>query len=57
MAGWTADPSITWGTPIQDPPGVGIIWDTSGADGIIWDTSNDDGIIWDTAIMTSPNPQ
>ena len=57
VAGWTPDPSIAWGTAIQDPQGVGIIWDTSGADGIIWDTSGDDGIIWDTAIMTSADPR
>jgi hypothetical protein len=57
VAGWTPDPSIAWGTPIQDPQGVGIIWDTSGADGIIWDTSGNDGIIWDTAIMTSADPR
>jgi hypothetical protein len=57
LAGWTSDPSIAWGTPIQDPQGVSIIWDTSGADSIIWDTSNNDSIIWDTAIMTSPDPR
>jgi subtilisin family serine protease len=56
VAGWTSDPSIVWGTPLRDPQGVGIIWDTAGADGIIWDTSGD-GIIWDTAIMTSPDPR
>jgi serine protease AprX len=56
VAGWTPDPSIAWGAPIQDPHGVGIIWDTAGADGIIWDTSGD-GIIWDTAVLTSPDPR
>ena len=55
MAGWTSDPSIVWGAPIQDPQGVAIIWDTA-AEAIIWDTSAD-AIIWDTAIMTSPDPQ
>jgi subtilisin family serine protease len=57
VAGWTADPSIVWGAPIQDPQGVGIIWDTSGAEGIVWDTTDSDGIVWDTAIMTSPDPR
>jgi subtilisin family serine protease len=57
LAGWTADSSITWGTPIQDPQGVGIIWDTSGADGIIWDTSDGDGIVWDMAILTASDPR
>jgi hypothetical protein len=57
VGGWTASPSIAWGTPIQDPQGVAIIWDTSEADAIIWDTSNGDAIIWDTAIMTSPDPR
>jgi hypothetical protein len=55
MAGWTSDPSIAWGAPIQDPHGVAIIWDTS-AEAIIWDTSAD-AIIWDTAIMISPDPR
>ncbi len=50
-------PSIVWGTPIQDPQGVGIVWDTSGANGIVWDTSDSDGIVWDTAVMTSPDPK
>jgi subtilisin family serine protease len=57
VADWTADPSIEWGAPIQDPQGVSIIWDTSEADSIIWDTSDNDSIIWDTAIMTSPDPR
>jgi serine protease AprX len=57
MAAWTDDKSIVWGTQIQDPQGVMIIWDTSSADMIIWDTSNNDMIIWDTAIMTSANPR
>jgi hypothetical protein len=57
LAGWTTAPSIAWGTPIQDPQGVSIIWDTSKADSIIWDTSGNDSIIWDTAIMTSPDPR
>jgi hypothetical protein len=53
MADWTLDPLIVWGTPIQDPQGVAIIWDTA-AEAIIWDTSAD-AIIWDTAVMTSPD--
>jgi hypothetical protein len=57
IAGWTADASIVWGTPFQDPQGAGIVWDTSAADGIVWDTSDSDGIVWDTAIMTSPDPR
>jgi subtilisin family serine protease len=57
MAGWTADPSIAWGTSMQDPQGAAIIWDTAAADAIIWDTSGNDAIIWDTAVMTSADPR
>jgi hypothetical protein len=57
MAGWTADPSIAWGTLIQDPQGAEIIWGTSEADEIIWGTSQRNEIIWGTAVMTSPDPQ
>jgi hypothetical protein len=53
VAGWTTGPSITWGTPIQDPGGTAIIWGTSGAYAIIWGTSDGEAIIWGTAIMTS----
>ena len=28
VADWTTDPSIAWGTPIQDPQGQGITWGT-----------------------------
>ena len=57
VADWTTAPSITWGTPINDPQGATIIWDTSQADTIIWDTSDGDTIVWDTAIMTSADPR
>jgi subtilisin family serine protease len=57
VAGWTADRSIVWGTPIQDPQGAGIMWGTSEAEGIMWGTSEDEGIMWGTAIMTSPEPR
>jgi serine protease AprX len=57
VAGWTADPSIAWGTPIQDPQGSVIIWGTSEAYVIIWGTSKDSVIIWGTAIMTSTDPR
>jgi subtilisin family serine protease len=53
VAGWTANPSIVWGTPIQDPQGTAIIWGTSNGDAIIWGTSDGDAIIWGTTIMTS----
>jgi hypothetical protein len=56
MAGWTVDPSIAWGAPIQDPQGAGILWGTSSGDGILWGTSEDYGILWGTALMTSPDP-
>jgi subtilisin family serine protease len=56
MAGWTADPSIAWGTPLHAPQGPaeqgdGIIWGTADqGDGIIWGTADQgDGIIWGTA--------
>ena len=42
VAGWTSDPSIAWGAPIQDPQGAAIIWGTSEADAIIWGTSEAD---------------
>jgi hypothetical protein len=57
VAGWTAHPSITVGTLIQDPQGAAIVWDTSEADAIVWDTSDGDAIVWDTAIMTSADPR
>jgi hypothetical protein len=57
VAGWTTDPSIAWGTPIQDPQGAGILWGTSEAEGILWGTSEDEGILWGTTIMTSPDPR
>jgi hypothetical protein len=53
VAGWTADPSIAWGTSIQDPQGVAIVWGTSEAFAIVWGTSNDDAIVWGTGILTS----
>ena len=53
MAGWTADPSIAWGTAIQNPQGVAIVWGTSEAYAIVWGTSEADAIVWGTAIMTS----
>jgi hypothetical protein len=56
VAGWTADGSIVWGTPIQDPQGAGIMWGTSHVEGIMWGTS-DDETVGGTAIMTSPDPQ
>ncbi|MEA2463005.1 MAG: hypothetical protein QOJ98_752, partial [Acidobacteriota bacterium] len=56
VAGWTADRSIAWGTPIQDPGGEAIIWGTSGAYAIIWGTSDGEAIIWGTSIMTSADP-
>jgi subtilisin family serine protease len=57
VAGWTADPSIVWGTLIQDPQGATIIWGTSDGETIIWGTSDDEAILWSTAIMTSPDPR
>jgi hypothetical protein len=59
VAGWTADPSIAWGTAIQDPQGVAIVWGTSEAYAIVWGTSQqeEDAIVWGTAIMTSPDPR
>jgi subtilisin family serine protease len=57
VAGWTADPSIAWGTPIQDPQGATIIWGTAEAATIIWGTADNETIIWGTAIMTTPDPQ
>jgi serine protease AprX len=67
MAGWTPDPSIAWGAPIQDPQGAAIIWGTWDGDAIIWGTWDGDAIIWgtseaetilwSTAIMTSPDPR
>jgi hypothetical protein len=56
VAGWTPAQSITWGTPIRDPQGAGIMWGTSDAKGIMSDTS-DDETMWGTAIMTSPDPR
>jgi hypothetical protein len=56
VAGWTADSSITWGTPIRDPQGTAILWGTSDGDAILWGTSEDNAILWGTAIMTSPDP-
>jgi hypothetical protein len=56
VAGWTVDPAIAWGTPIQDPAGEAIIWGTSQAYAIIWGTSDSEAIIWGTALMTSTNP-
>jgi serine protease AprX len=56
VAGWTADPSIAWGTPIQDPRGTAILWGTSDGDAILWGTSEDNAILWGTAVMTSPDP-
>jgi len=55
VAGWTVDPSIAWGTPMQDPQGVAIMWGTSEADAIMWGTSEDDAIMWGTTIMVSPD--
>ena len=57
MAGWTADRSIAWGTPMQDPHGAAIMWGTSGADAIMWGTSEDEAIMWGTTIMTSSDTQ
>jgi serine protease AprX len=56
VAGWTAAPSIVWGTPIQDPQGAGIMWGTSEADGIMWGTSEDE-TMGGAAIMTAPDPR
>jgi ice-binding like protein len=47
VASWTADSSIAWGTPIQDPQGSAIIWGT-------WE---DDAIIWGTTILMSRDLQ
>jgi hypothetical protein len=57
VADWTTATSITWGTPIQDPQGATIVWDTSQADTIVWDTTDGDTIVWDTTIMTSADPR
>jgi subtilisin family serine protease len=57
VAGWTAEPSITWGTQIQDPQGTEVVWGTSLRQEIIWGTSLRQEIIWGTTIMTSPDAQ
>ena len=57
VAGWTVDPSIAWGTTIQDPQGVAIVWGTSEAYAIVWGTSEPTAIVWGTAMMTSANPR
>ena len=59
VAGWTSDPSIAWGTPIQDPQGQGITWGTSdGHYGIIWGTYGERGALSGARpIMTSPDPR
>ena len=68
MAAWTPDPSIAWGTPIQDPQGTAILWGTSdgdailwgtseGGDAILWGTADGDAILWGTAILTAPDPR
>jgi hypothetical protein len=54
VAGWTTDPSISWGSPIRDPQGAMILWGTTEAQMILWGTSEDDMILWGTTIMTSP---
>ncbi len=56
VAGWTANGSIVWGTPILDPQGSAILWGTSEAYAILWGTSEKNAILWGTAIMTSPDP-
>jgi hypothetical protein len=57
VAGWTADPSIAWGTSIQDPQGAAIMWGRSEADAIVWDMSDGDAIVWDMGILTAPDPR
>jgi serine protease AprX len=61
LAGWTDDSSIAWGTAIQNPQGVAIVWGTADveAEAIVWGTSarEGDAIVWGTAIMTSLDPR
>ena len=57
VAGWTADLTIAWGAPIQDPQGATIMWGTSDGDTIMWGTSDGDTIMWGTSIMISPDAQ
>jgi subtilisin family serine protease len=57
VAGWTADPSIVWGTPIHDPQGAAILWGSSMSDAILWGSSEDETIRWGTPLMTSPDPR
>ena len=56
VADWTADPSIAWGTPIQDPQGRALPGARGSVDGTGWGTESE-GITWGTAIMTSPDPR
>jgi hypothetical protein len=67
VAGWTTDISIAWGTSIEDPHGVALVWGTSealalvwgtwgGGDALVWGTrGGGDALVWGTAILTSPN--
>jgi subtilisin family serine protease len=67
VAGWTTDASIAWGTAIEDPHGVALVWGTSealalvwgtwgGGDALVWGTrGGGDALVWGTAILTSPN--
>ena len=57
VAGWTSDPSIAWGTSIQDPQGEAILWGESAAYAILWGESQGDAILWGETIMTSRNPR
>jgi hypothetical protein len=53
-ADWTADPSIAWGTPIQNPQGAAIVWGVSeDFFAIVWGVSEDDAVVWGTAVLTS----
>jgi subtilisin family serine protease len=57
MAGWTAESSIAWGTPMRDPQGTAILWGASEADAILWGASEGNAILWGAALTTSADPR
>ena len=62
LAGWTADPSIVWGTPLHAPirttnDGDSIVWGSVDGDSIVWGSDDGDSIVWGSSVMTAPNPR
>ena len=72
LAGWTADPSIVWGTRLNPPirstgdgdsivwgsnDGDSIVWGSNDGDSIVWGSDDGDSIVWGSSVMTSPNPR